>query len=377
MLPQGDILVPAHVTGRKHDADGNPIGVANSNPLLDIRVYEVEFLDGHIKEYAANRIAESIYAEVDPEGNQFLLMDEITGHQKDGNAIEKANQWIQIGSNRHRCKTTQGWKLKNLWKNGTTNWEWLRNLKESNPIKFAEYAIAQGIADEPAFAWWVPFVMKRRDLYVKAVGTRYQKRSHKFGIEVPMTVERAYEIDKETGTDFWAKAIEKEMKHVCPAFEILVKGRSAPIGSKWIPCHMVFEVKMDFTQKARFVAGGHWTAPLASLTYSSVVARDSVRLCFLIAALNDLDLLAADIGNAYLNADTRVRVHTTCGPEFGGDQGKITIIRKALYGLKSSGAAWRSHLASTLHDMQFKASLADPDVWMRPAVKASGENYYE
>jgi hypothetical protein len=377
MLPQGDILVPAHVTGRKHDADGNPIGVANSNPLLDIRVYEVEFLDGHIKEYAANRIAESIYAEVDPEGNQFLLMDEITGHQKDENAIEKANQWIQIGSNRHRCKTTQGWKLKNLWRNGTTTWEWLRNLKESNPIKVAEYAIAQGIADEPAFAWWVPFVMKRRDLYVKAVGTRYQKRLHKFGIEVPMTVKRAYEIDKETGTDFWAKAIEKEMKHVCPAFEILVKGRSAPIGSKWIPCHMVFEVKMDFTQKARFVAGGHWTAPLASLTYSSVVARDSVRLCFLIAALNDLDLLAADIGNAYLNADTRVRVHTTCGPEFGGDQGKITIIRKALYGLKSSGAAWRSHLASTLHDMQFKASLADPDVWMRPAVKASGENYYE
>ena len=34
-------------------------------------------------------------------------------------------------------------------------------------------------------------------------------------------------------------------------------------------------------------------------------------------------------------------------------------------------------MASTLHDMQFKASLADPDVWMRPAVKASGEKYYE
>jgi hypothetical protein len=249
-------------------------------------------------------------------------------------------------------KTTQGWKQKILWKNGTTTWEWLRKMKESNPTKVAEYAVAQGIDKEPAFAWWVPFFMKRRDLYVKAVGTRYQKCTHKFGIEVPRTVQRAYEIDKQTGTDIWAKAIEKEMLHARPAFEVLEPGKNAPIGSKWIPSHMIFEVKMDFTRKARFVAGGHWTAPPASLTYSSVVARDSVRLCFLIAALNDLELLAADIGNAYLNADTRERVHTTCGPEFGREQGRIAIIRKALYGLKSSGVAWRAHLASTLHDMQ-------------------------
>ena len=98
-----------------------------------------------------------------------------------------------------------------------------------------------------------------------------------------------------------------------------------------------------------------------------------VRLCFLIAALNDLDLLAADIGNAYLNVDTREKVHTTCGPEFGQQQGCIAIIRKALYGLKSSGAAWRAHLASTLHGMEFKASLADHDVWMKPAVKPTGQ----
>jgi hypothetical protein len=87
--------------------------------------------------------------------------------------------------------------------------------------------------------------------------------------------------------------------------------------------------------------------------------------------------LAADIGNAYLNADTKERVHTTCGPEFGSKQGCIAVIRKALYGLKSSGAAWRAHLASTLYDMEFKASLADPDVWMRPAGKDSGELHYE
>lgn len=56
---------------------------------------------------------------------------------------------------------------------------------------------------------------------------------------------------------------------------------------------------------------------LSSLTYSSVISCDSVRLAFLIAALNDIEILAADIGNAYLNAYTKEKVHTTCGVEFG------------------------------------------------------------
>jgi hypothetical protein len=69
------------------------------------------------------------------------------------------------------------------------------------------------------------------------------------------------EIDKETGTTLWADAIAKEMKHVQPAFHILEDGETAPIGHKHIPCHMNFEIKMDFTRKARFVAGGHMTDP--------------------------------------------------------------------------------------------------------------------
>ena len=74
---------------------------------------------------------------------------------------------------------------------------------------------------------------------------------------------------------------------------------------------MVFDIKMDgkFTRKARFVAGGHTTDTPASITYSSVVSRDSVRIAFLIAALNDLDVWAADIGNAYLNADCREKIY--------------------------------------------------------------------
>jgi hypothetical protein len=51
--------------------------------------------------------------------------------------------------------------------------------------------------------------------------------------------------------------------------------------------------------------------------------------------LNDVDILATDIGNAYLNANAREKVHTTLGLEFGQNMaGKTAIIRKALYGRK-------------------------------------------
>ena len=59
---------------------------------------------------------------------------------------------------------------------------------------------------------------------------------------------------------------------------------------------------MNFTRKERFVAGGHRTEAPMSITYSRVVSRDSVKIAFLVATLNDIDIMACDIGNAYLNA---------------------------------------------------------------------------
>ena len=53
------------------------------------------------------------------------------------------------------------------------------------------------------------------------------------------------------------------------------------------------------------------------------------------------------------------------------------IVVRALYGLKSSGAAFRSFLAEHLHDIEYKPSLADPDVWMRAAIKPNGFKYWE
>ena len=103
----------------------------------------------------------------------------------------------------------------------------------------------------------------------------------------------------------------------------------------------------------------------------------SVRLGFLIAGLNDLDILAGDTTNAYLYAPCREKIwfegYTECGPQ----KGKILIVVRALYGLKSSGASFRAHLADALKEMGFESSRADPDVWIRPARREDGLEYYE
>jgi hypothetical protein len=206
---------------------------------------------------------------------------------------------------------------------------------------------------------------------------KYWDRIHKFGIELPKSVQQALEIGRKTGTTFWREAIAKEMKNVIPAFRFN-DDDSIPVGYKHITCHMIFDVKMiGLIRKARFVAGGHLTDPPVESVYSSVVMRESIRIMFLIATLNDLDILNADVQNAYINARTDERVYTTAGLEFGADAGRPAIIVRALYGLKSSGARWRDHFASILMQLGFKSSKADPDVWMRKAKKPSGDIYWE
>ena len=166
----------------------------------------------------------------------------------------------------------------------------MTDLKEASPIEIAEYAVSRSLLKEPAFKWWVPFVLRKRERIISLVKARIQRRSHKYGIRVPRSVKDALSLDEENGNSFWIESIRKEMKNNKVAFDILDRGKKAPVGHKRVPCHLIFDVKMDFSRKARFVAGGHVTAPPTSLTYASVVSRESVRIAFLLAALNDLDI---------------------------------------------------------------------------------------
>ena len=55
----------------------------------------------------------------------------------------------------------------------------------------------------------------------------------------------------------------------------------------------------------------------------------------------------------------------------------MALIHRALYGGKSAGRDFRNHLRSCMHFLNFKSCPADPDVWMRPAIKSDGTTYYE
>lgn len=128
------------------------------------------------------------------------------------------------------------------------------------------------------------------------------------------------------------------MKNVRPAFEVFEGREDQLVGYQQIKHHVIWDVKLgeNYWRKARLVAGGHTTEAPASITYLFVVSRDSVRLAFLVAALNGLDMLACDIQNAYLTAKCLEKIYTIAGPEFGTNQGKIMIVRQALYGIPFS-----------------------------------------
>jgi hypothetical protein len=106
----------------------------------------------------------------------------------------------------------------------------------------------------------------------------------------------------------------------------------------------------------------------------SVVSRDSACIALTIAALNDLQVMACDIQNAYLTADCREKIWIVAGSEFGSDAGTIILVKKALYGLKSAGATFQSLLADNLMDMGYRPTKADPEVWLRPATNPTGSN---
>ena len=82
-------------------------------------------------------------------------------------------------------KTTKGWYLLCLWKDGSTMWSPLKDLKESNPVDIAEYVVGNGISEESAFAWWVLYTLKKIDHIIAKVKARFLEKSHKFGVEVP------------------------------------------------------------------------------------------------------------------------------------------------------------------------------------------------
>ena len=101
--------------------------------------------------------------QVDSDGYSLSLMDSIIDHQRDpSQAIPMEDKHIMTKSGQKRLrKTTKGWKLLIKWKDKSKAWINLADMKEAHPVETAEYARARGISNEPAFAWWVPYTLRK------------------------------------------------------------------------------------------------------------------------------------------------------------------------------------------------------------------------
>jgi hypothetical protein len=105
----------------------------------------VEFSDGEVAEPTANAITEAMYTLCDNNGNKYLLFNCIVDHKKSEKALtNKTQSMSHNGKECMRCSTV-GWHLCVQWLDGSTSWQTLKDLKESYPLKVAEYAVTQGI----------------------------------------------------------------------------------------------------------------------------------------------------------------------------------------------------------------------------------------
>jgi hypothetical protein len=211
-LQLGEEMVTGKVTQRAPlGPDGKVAGKYDDNPMLNTMIYELEFPNGQIKEYAANIIAENMLTQVDSEGYSFTRMESIVDYRKDDStAIPKADMYVVTNRGQKRMRnTTQGWKLLVHWADGSEIWIPLKDMKESHPIEVVEFAKARSISDEPAFAWWVPYVMRKRDIILSKLKARIRKMTHKYGIEIPTSVEHTMKIDKDNGNTFWRDSLAK------------------------------------------------------------------------------------------------------------------------------------------------------------------------
>ena len=155
--------------------------------------------------------------------------------------------------------------------------------------------------------------MRKRDYIISAVKSRFRKTTHKYGIEIPKSREEAFSFDKKNNNSFWPNALQKEMTNIGIAFEILDKDTPVPVGWKKTTGHFIWDVKMDFTRKARWLLDGHRQGQPEGSTHTGVVSQENVRIELTYAALNKIDVIAGDIRNTYLQAPSSQKYFIVCG----------------------------------------------------------------
>ena len=102
----------ARVNKRLKDKDGRPIGIAADNPILDTRMYKIEYADGYRTSVTASAIASNLFSKVDQDGQHFILFDAIIDLRTDGTNMIKGGVFIHMyNRNKRRRDTTKVWEV--------------------------------------------------------------------------------------------------------------------------------------------------------------------------------------------------------------------------------------------------------------------------
>ena len=150
------------------------------------------------------------------------------------------------------------------------------------------------------------------------------------------------------------------------AFEIIENDDHILVGYTKSSGHLIFDIKMDFTGKARWVKDGHRTPDPKTSNCAGVVSRERFSILLTHAAFHLKPVKAADICSAYLHYPASEEYYILLGPEFRLENvGKRAKIVRALYGGKSSGSYFWSHLCSCMAHLGLESSKSNTDFWMR------------
>ena len=173
--------------------------------MLDSRIYELEFPDGRVEEYAVNVILENMVDQVKSNDWDVSLFDEIVCATKDEKTVIKKGEgaFTMVDGIKTPIITNKGWNIQIKWKDGSVSWHPMSIVKSSNPIELAEYAVNNKLSDEPTFRWWVKSTLKGRYKLIHKSKTKTTIKNIKFGVEVSSTVEEALRLDLKNGNKLW------------------------------------------------------------------------------------------------------------------------------------------------------------------------------
>jgi len=331
----------------------------------------------------ARRLQENKYLLELPDGareeivNYNDIINAINRKNSDNEADEGDRTWTFSNILNHRTnKENKTLEILIEWDNGEQTWEPLSMIAQDDPISCANYAKEHKLLNANG---WKRFrrLAKTDKRYIRLcqrirsinVANRKFTVKVKYGISIPRSSKEAIDFDKTAGNNLWTEAMKKELDKIrsYDTFkDVGTNKANVPEQYKPVRVHFVFDIKpTTLMRKARLVAGGHLTEDPADSVFSGIVNLRNLRITMTVAETTGLQIHNVDIGNAYLEAQTRERLFLYAGNEFGELEGHYLLVEKALYGLHSSGSRFAEHLADKLRELGWCPCKADQAIWMK------------